>query len=207
MCCCAWVASTKPRRCIARAMALNQQIGDEEGLRHTLQGLGEIAWRRGDADVAEKYLRETEAICRKLNHAARTLVDGATVWQRGADARRMARMPANTMPRRWRKCSSMGDQWGACEVLAECAHLAVATRHYDLGARWLGMAQVGFRALGARLTPYEEGLIEASLKACAQHLDANALTQAAQAGAQDWHNADVARAVAALQSATYSVSH
>jgi hypothetical protein len=76
----------------------------------------------------------------------------------------------------------------------------VATKRCDLAARWLGTARAGLSALGAKLTPYEQGLIDASLNACAQHLDARMMQQAASAGAQDWKDADLTRVIDALQS-------
>jgi tetratricopeptide (TPR) repeat protein len=181
-----------------QAMALNRHIGDDEGLAHTLRGLGEIAWRRGDAVAAEKYVRDNEVLCRKLNNerglsftaqllgdAARTRGDWGVATERYAEA--LARM------------ERMGNRLGLCEVLAGCGHLAVATGHHDLAARWLGMARAGFDALGAKLTPYEEGVIAASLNACARHLDARTMQRATNDGVQDWHDADVMRVVDTLQ--------
>lgn len=181
-----------------RAMALNKRIHDEEGLAHTLRGLGEIACQRGDADLAERYLRENETICRKLNHQR------ALLWTRRhfgniARLRGQWRETSAQYAQALEQMSGMGDQRGVCEVLADSAHLAVATRHYDLAARWLSMARAGFNALGAKLTPHEEGLIGASLNACAEHLDAQALQQVANAGAQDWKDADITRVIDALQ--------
>jgi tetratricopeptide (TPR) repeat protein len=175
-----------------QAMTLNIRIGDDEGLAHTLRGLGEIAWRRGDAGTAEKHLRDNEALCGKLNdmrglswtaqqlgNAARTHEDWHAAAARYAEA--LAQM------------DRMGDRWGACEVLAECGHLAVATSRFELAAYWIGMAQTGFRALDAKLTPYESGLIAADLQRCAAHLEPEVLQQALERGAQGWHERDTAQ--------------
>jgi predicted ATPase/DNA-binding XRE family transcriptional regulator len=173
-----------------KAMALNQRIGDEEGLAHTLRGLAEVAWRSGDGEAAEKLLRENEVICRKLNHArglswtaqqlgnaARVRGDWPLARERYADALTQMR--------------DMGDSAGACEVMAECGHLCVAQSAYAQAARWLGIAQAGWAAIGAKLTAYELGLIEASVSACAQHLEADALQQLLHQGADDWATGQV----------------
>jgi tetratricopeptide (TPR) repeat protein len=177
-----------------QALALNKRIHDEEGLAHCLRGLGEIAWRRGDADLAERHLRENEAICRKLNHQR------ALLWTREhygniETVRHHLRAAGEHYAQALERMSSMGDQRGLAEVLAECAHLAVATGRHDLAARWLAMARAGLSALGAKLTPYEEGVIRASENACAQHLDAQTLQRAAVEGVQCWRDADITQVV------------
>jgi len=42
-------------------------------------------------------------------------------------------------------------------------------------------------------------VLEATLSACARHLDAQAMQRATNDGAQDWHNGDIARVIDALQ--------
>ncbi len=152
-----------------QAMALNKVIGDEEGLAHTLRGLGESAWRQGDADTAERLLQDNAAICRRLNHAralswtAQQLGNVARTrghWQQAADyyANAMAEM------------ERLGDQSGLCEVFAEYAQLAVLQQDYAEAVRWLDKAQVGWRAIGAKLTPYEQRQIDGILEQCKLHL-------------------------------------
>ena len=180
-----------------KAMALNIEIGDEDGLGHTLRGLGEIAWRRGDADTAETFYRQSEVICRKLSHTrALSWISqqlGNVARVRG-DWREALERYAEALT----ALSRMGDRWGVCETLVECAHLAVATQQFAHAVRWLGMAQAGFRALGARLTDYEQGLIAATRETCAQHLDEQTRTELAQAGAQDWRAGALDRVTSAL---------
>jgi predicted ATPase/transcriptional regulator with XRE-family HTH domain len=181
-----------------QAMALNKRIHDDEGLAHTLRGLGVIAWQRGDADAAEAYFRENEIIAKRLNH------QHALSWTRQhygnvARLRGQWREASEQYAYALERMSSLGDQWAVCDALAECAHLAVATGHYDLAARWLSMARAGFDALGAKLTPYEEGVLEATLSACAQHLDAQAIQHAASEGQRDWYAGDVTRVIDVLQ--------
>ena len=168
-----------------KAMALNQRIGDDEGLAHTLRGQAEIAWRRDDAEAAERLLRENEVICVELNHArglswtAQQLGNVARLRGDWQAARNFYAVALAQMQR-------MGDLWGLCEVMAECAHLAVSEREYAQAARWLGIAQAGWLALGAKLTPYEQGLLAASLAACAQHLSDEALQQVLHQSEDDW---------------------
>lgn len=181
-----------------QAMALNKRIHDEEGLAHTLRGLGEIAWRRGEADLAERFFRDNEAICRKLDHQRALLL----TWQHYGNIARVRgqwREASAQYAHALERMRSMGDQRGLSEVLAECAHLAVATGRYDLAARWLGMARAGFGSLGAKLTPYEEDVLAASQNACAQHLDTQAMQRATSEGAQDWRNGDVSRVIEELR--------
>jgi predicted ATPase/DNA-binding XRE family transcriptional regulator len=181
-----------------QALALNRRNGDDEGLAHTLRGLGEIAYRRGDTESAEKYIRENEVLCRKLNHerglswTAHHYGDIARV--RG-DWREAAERYADALT----QMNQLGDRYGACEVLTDCAQLAVLTGHYDLAARWLGMARAGFDALGAKLTPYKESLIADTLNTYAQHLDGQTMQRATNDGAQDWRDGDITRVVDALQ--------
>jgi predicted ATPase/transcriptional regulator with XRE-family HTH domain/Tfp pilus assembly protein PilF len=181
-----------------QAMALNKRIHDDEGLAHTLRGLGVIAWQRGDADAAEAHFRENEIIAKRLNH------QHALSWTRQhygnvARIRGQWREASEQYAYALERMSNLGDQWALCDALAECAHLAVATGHYDLAARWLSMARAGLSALGAKLTPYEDSVLEATLSACARHLDAQAMQRATNDGAQDWHNGDIARVIDALQ--------
>lgn len=60
----------------------------------------------------------------------------------------------------------MGDTWDVCDVLAEWGHLAVDEGDCELALRYLQQAQEGWRALGAKLTAFEEGLIDKSLARC-----------------------------------------
>ena len=168
-----------------QARALNQKISDEEGLAHTLRGLAEVAWRQGDTATAERHLRENERICRRLNHA-RAL--SWTAQQFGNVARLRGNWP------RAQACyvdaltqmANMGDAWGQCEVLMECAHLTAAQHDFVRAARCLGIARAGWQALGAKLTPYEQNLITACHNACAQHLAPDVLQQLLHQGADDW---------------------
>jgi tetratricopeptide (TPR) repeat protein len=168
-----------------QAMDLNKRIGDEEGLAHTLRGLAEVSWRCGDADTAENLLRENEAICQKLNH---TRGFSWTAQQLGNVARLRGQwqLAAERYAEALAHMQDMGDKLGLCEVMAECAHLAVCKSDYALAARWLGIAQAGRRAIKAKLTPHEESLLAASLAACAQHLDDEALQQLLHQGVDDW---------------------
>jgi tetratricopeptide (TPR) repeat protein len=183
-----------------QAMALNQRIGDEEGLAHTLRGLGEIAWRRGDAELAEGLLRQNEEICRRLNHTrglswtsqqlgniARVRSDWRTAAQHYADA--------------LTQLERMGDRWGLCEVLAECGHLAVAMGRYALAARWLSIAEEGFRELDAKLTAYEHALISSSRDQCERQLGAEALHSTSLDAIANWHAEGVAPVVETLRTA------
>jgi hypothetical protein len=61
------------------------------------------------------------------------------------------------------------------------------------------MAQAGFRALGAKLTPYEAGLIAASLDACAEALGPEALELAMASGGRLWDTNGAAAVIAALR--------
>ena len=180
-----------------QAMVLNRRIGDDEGLAHTLRGLGEIAWRRGDADAAERHLHDNEVLHRKLNHA-RGL--SWTAQQLGNTARTRGdwQAAAAHYTDALAQMDRMGDRRGMCEVLTECGHLAVATGRFELAAYWIGMAQTGFRALDARLTPYESGLIEADLQQCESKLEREVLRQALERGVQGWHEDDTAQVTAVL---------
>jgi tetratricopeptide (TPR) repeat protein len=168
-----------------KAMGLNKRIGDEEGLAHTLRGLSEVAWRCGDAATAEQRLRENEIICRKLNHARAlswTAQQFGNVARTRGDWRKARECYADALTQMQR----MGDSWGLCEVMVECGHLATAQQNYVLAVRWLGIAQAGWQAIGAKLTAYEHGLIAASLDESTQHLDADVLQQLLHQGADDW---------------------
>ena len=181
-----------------QAAALNKRIHDEEGLAHTYRGLGEIAWRRGDAAAAEAFFRQNEAICLRLNHAH------ALSWthqHRGniARVRGQWREAALQYAEALTQMSRLGNRHGICEVLLEGAHLAVQMGQYALAAQWLGMGQAGLDALGAKLTPYENGLIALSSNACAQQLDAQTMRHATQAGVHRWQAWEIDGVIAALQ--------
>lgn len=168
-----------------KALALNKRIGDDEGLAHTLRGLAEVAWRCGDAEIAEQHLRENEVICRKLNHTRAlswTAQQFGNVARTRGDWHKARDCYADALTQMQR----MGDSWGLCEVLVECGHLAVAQQDPALAARCLGIAQAGWHAIGAKLTPHEQGLIAASLHECAQHLDDETLQQLLHQGTDDW---------------------
>jgi predicted ATPase/DNA-binding XRE family transcriptional regulator len=178
-----------------QAMALNKRIGDEEGMAHTLRGLGEVAWRRGDTITAEHYFRENDVIARKLHHAIGLALTqkhfGNIACVRGHWAE-----AAEHYAEALTQMSQMGDRRGVCEVLAACVHLAVVTGRFELAAQWLSMAEVGFRPLNAKLTPHELSLMETYLAQCTTQLAPDVLAQALARGAQIWDEGDVEQVVA-----------
>lgn len=180
-----------------KAMALNRKIEDEEGLAHTLRGLAEIAWRRGDPDTAEILLRENETICHALKHA-RALSWTAQQLGNVARVRGQWRKAEKFYAAALAQLERMGDRWGMCEALIEAALLRAATRRWAAGARALGAAQAGIAGVGGHLTEYERGLFDECRRACAAALSAQDFAAAWAAGGQDWREGNVADKMAAL---------
>ncbi len=148
-----------------KAMALNREIGDGEGLAHTLRGLAQVALLNGDADTAEPLLRENEAICHTLQHT-RGLSWTTQLFGRAAQVRGHWQKAREHYTDALAQMDAMGDTWGRYDVLADLGHLAVAEGDCALALHNLQQAQEGWRELGAKLTPFETGLIEASLERC-----------------------------------------
>jgi tetratricopeptide (TPR) repeat protein len=180
-----------------KAMALNRKIEDEEGLAHTLRGLAEIAWRRGDPDTAEELLRQNEAICHKLQHA-RALSWTAQQFGNVARVRGQWRAAEKFYAAALAQLEGMGDRWGVCETLIECALLCAATRRFAAGAHLLGAAQAGMAAVGGHLTIYERGLFDECRNASAAALSKKEFAAAWAAGAQIWRDGRVADHAATL---------
>jgi len=180
-----------------QAMALNRRIGDEEGLAHTLRGLGEIAWRRGDATTAESCIQENEAIAHKLHHAI-----GLALAQKHfgniAAVRRQWNEAAKYYAEALSQMSQMGDLRGLCEVLAACAHLAVTTQQFEVAVQWLGMAETGFRSLNAKLTQPETKRMEFSRTECVERLAPDVFAQATAHGTQLWIKGDITQVIGVL---------
>ncbi len=163
-----------------KAMALNREIQDDEGVAHTLRGLAEIALRRGEPDIAWRLLAENEVICHRLRnaHALTTthLLFGDAARLRG-DTETACERYAQTLE----QAHTMGEQHVICKALIACARLAIAVGRLDLAARMLAMAQAGHAALGTQLTANESNSVATSLAQCAAALPARRLPRSCDA--------------------------
>ncbi len=148
-----------------QALSLNRRLRDDEGIAHVLRGLTTIACRAHDAALAESLLRENEEICRKM---ANTRGLSLTAQLYGDIAR--LRGERHTAREYYRdallQLEKMGDVLGSFDVMASLGHLAVFEGNCAEALRYFQQAQDGWKALDAKLTPFEARQIQDSLDKC-----------------------------------------
>ncbi len=145
-----------------QTLALNRRIKDDEGIAHTLRGLAVIACRAGDVELAERFVRENESICARMEHK-RGLSQSAQLY--GDIARARADLPRarERYLEALEQFDKMGDSWGRCNVQAALGQVMAALGDAAQARQCFAAAQAGWQSLGAKLTPYEEDAIRATL--------------------------------------------